>query len=174
MDVKKYIYPAIIVPLLVFLMSGCTWVKGYGKLRIQSGPGKKVTIRELEDNWYDYTIYYAGYYDGLSTKHPSAVMFDPKNDKAALVGDRWTKVQDQVTLSGLISSIQSHRAMYYPRLWRILAPDDQFYGYLFSAWDRVPVVIKVVDDKTMWVSDLPLPPYLYTPGGGVKLPGAAQ
>ncbi|UCF72186.1 MAG: hypothetical protein JSW35_08285 [Deltaproteobacteria bacterium] len=160
---KKYIYPAIIVPLLVFLISGCAWVKGYGKIRLQSGPGKKVTTQELEDNWHNYTIYYAGYYGGLSIKHPSAVMFDPKNDKRALVGDRWTKVQDQETLSRLISSIQSQKARYYPRLWRILGPDDQFYGYLFSAWRQVPLVIKVLDDKTMFVYDLPMPPYLEVP-----------
>jgi len=161
--VKKYIYPAIIVPLLAFLISGCTCFKGYGKIRLQSGPGKKVTIRELEDNWHDYNIYYAGYYGGLSIKHPSAVMFDPKNDNRALVGERWTKVQDQKTFSRLISSIQSQKARYYPRLWRILGPDDQFYGYLFSAWRQVPVVIKVLDDKTMFVYDLPMPPYLECP-----------
>ena len=174
MVMKKFICPPIIVLLSVFLMSGCSWLKSYGKIRLQTGPGKKVTIQELRDNWHDYSIYYAGYYGSLSIKHPSADMFDLKNDKRALVGDKWTKVEDEETLSKLISSIQSQKAMYYPRLWRILGPDDQFYGYLFSGWDRVPVVIKVVDDTTMWVYNLRLPPYLYFPGGGMKLPCAAQ
>ncbi len=158
MDVKKCLSPLTVGLLLAFLISGCSWLKGYGKIRAQSGPGKRVTIQELRENWHDYTIYYAGYHGKLSIKHPSAVMFDPKKDDRVLVGDKWTKVDDQKTLSELISSIQSHKARYYPSLWRILGPDDQFYGYLFSAWHHVP--IKVVDEKTMWVYNLPRPPYL--------------
>lgn len=160
---RRYTYPTIIVLVCVFLMAGCSWLRGYGKLRLQPRGAREVTIQELRENWHEYTIYYAGYYGGLSLKHPSAVMFDPEQDDRALVGDKWTKVGDEETLSKLISSIQSQRARYYPRLWRILGPDDQLYGYLFSAWDRVPVVIKVVDERTMWVSNLPLPPYLYHP-----------
>jgi len=170
---KRYIYPAIMVLLLVFLTSGCSWLKGYGKLRLQSRHEEKVTIQELKDNWDDYTIYYAGYYGRLSIKHPSAVMFDPKKDDRVLVGDKWTKVEDQETLSRLISSIQSQKAMYYPRLRRILGPDDQFYGYMFTALHQA--VIKVVDDRTMWVYNLPMPPYLlYRPGGGMKCSCTAQ
>lgn len=45
-----------------------------------------------------------------------------------------------------------------PRLWRILGPDDQFYGYLFFAWGHA--VIKAVDDKTMYVYDLESPLYI--------------
>jgi len=74
--VKKGKYPAVIVLVLVFLMSGCSWLKNYGKLRLQSGPGHKVTIEELRENWHDYTIYYAG----RSVDLPSAIMFDPKKD----------------------------------------------------------------------------------------------
>jgi len=168
---KKYICPAVTVLLLISVISGCTWLKSYGKLRLQPRREKKVTIQELKDNWLDYTVYYGGYY---GVRQPSAVMFDPKKDNRALVGDKWTKVEDQETLSKLISSIQCHKAVYYPRLWRILGPDDQLYGYLFSAFDRVPVVIKVVDDRTMWVYDLPLPAHLHTiPGCGMNLPCAS-
>jgi len=39
-----------------------------------------------------------------------------------------------------------------------LGPDDQFYGYLFFAWDYA--VIKAVDDKTMYVYDLESPLYI--------------
>jgi len=95
-------------------------------------------------------------------------MFDPKKDNKALVGDKWTKIEDQETLSKLISSIQSQKANYCPRLWRILGPDQQFYGYLFTAYYHIPLVIKVVDDTTMWVYNLRLPPYIYYPRGAVK------
>jgi len=170
MDMKRYTCSAVTVLALIFLVSGCTWFKSYGKLRSQPRHEKKVTIQELKDNWHDYTISYVGYY---GIRQPSAVMFDPKKDDRALVGDKWTKVEDQETLSQLISSIQCHKATYYPRLWRVLGPDGQLYGYMFSAWDRVPVVIRVVDEKTMWVHDVRLPPHLQNiPGSGGGVPGA--
>jgi hypothetical protein len=169
MNMKRYICPAATVLVSILFMSGCSWLKNYGKLRLQPRREKKVTIQELKDSWHDYTVYYAGHHVSLSIKHPSAVMFDPKKDDKALAVDRWTKVEDQETLSKLISSIQSHKATYNPTLWRILGPDDQFYGYLFSALDRVAVVIKVVDDKTMWVFNLPRPPYIREhPAGGIS------
>jgi len=157
MDVKKVKYPALIVLVLVFLTSGCSWLKSYGKLRLQSGPGHKVTIEELRENWNDYTIYYAGQSVGL----PSAIMFDPKKDSKTLLSDKWIKVEDRETVSELISWIQ-HSTQFYPRLQRILGPDDQFYGYFYSGWDHV--LIKVVDERTLWVYDLPIPPDLYYNG----------
>ena len=37
------------------------------------------------------------------------------------------------------------------------------YGYVFALWDHV--VEKIVDDRTLVVYDLPLPPYLAIDGG---------
>jgi len=169
-EMKKSIYPAIIVLIFAFLVSGCSWLKSYGKLSSQYGPGEEVTIQELEENWEDYTISYAGYHGSFSIKHPSAIMFDPKKDNRDLIGDKWTLVENQRTLSKLISSIQAQERWggYYPRLWRILGSDDQFYGYLFSGWYHV--VMKMLDDRTMYVNDLPFPPYLApVPGAGALI-----
>jgi len=154
------LYLTVIVFLLIFFIFGCSQFHGYGKLRQQSRDGNKVTIQDLKENWNDYIIYYAGYYGSLSIKHPSAVMFDPKNDSKGLAGDKWTIVKDKHTLSELISSIQSQKSVsgLYSRLWRILGPNEQLYGFLFTAWDHV--VTKVIDDKMMWVYDLPSPPYM--------------
>jgi hypothetical protein len=157
MDMKKDIYFAVIVSILVFFMSGCSWYKSYGKLRLQSGPGHRVTIQELRESWRDYTIHYAG----MSVQHPSAIMFDPKKDGRTLASDKWIKVEDEETLSELISWIQLNPE-FYPRLQRILGPDDQFYGYFYSAWDHV--LIKVFDERTLWVYDLPIPPDIYYDG----------
>ena len=41
---------------------------------------------------------------------------------------------------------------YYPRLKKILGPDDLFYGYLYHSYG--PVVCKQIDDKKMYVFDL--------------------
>lgn len=96
-------------------------------------------------------------------------MFDPKNDDKVLTGDKWIKVEDQETLLELIGWIGTY-IEFDPRLWRILGPDDQYYGYLFFAWGHVvikAVVIKAVDDGTMFVYDLESPLYIED----VQVPG---
>lgn len=164
MIMKKNIYLALVAVVLVFIMSGCL---GYGKIRSQSGYGDDLTIEKLEENWRDYTVYYAGY----AVNNPSGIMFDLKNDdKKLLPSDRWTKIEDQETVVEVISWIKIQNSYnFYPRLYRILGPDNQFYGYLFSAWDHL--LTKVVDDKALWVYDLPEPNYNDDGGGhGIKTP----
>ena len=39
-----------------------------------------------------------------------------------------------------------------------MGPDDQFYGYLFFAWGHV--VIKSINDTTMYVYDVLSPLYI--------------
>jgi hypothetical protein len=90
-------------------------------------------------------------------------MFDPKNDYRTFVGDKWIKVEDKETVSEIISWIKNYTE-YDPQVWRILGPDNQFYGYLFypNAHDA-QAVIKVVNDTTMYVYDLESPRYLKRP-----------
>ena len=83
-------------------------------------------------------------------------MFDPKGDDRKLISDKWIPIKDQVELSMLVRYMRSNYH-FHPVLWRVLDPDNDFYGYIYSA--RQDVVMKVVDDQTMWVDDLPLPPY---------------
>jgi len=157
---EKHIYPILLAFLMVFLVSGCAGFKNYGKIRLPSHPSERMTIQELKENWQNYTIYYAG----VTVNHASSLMFDPKNDTKTLVGDYWTKVDDQETLSVIIDRIQRN-IRYNSMLYRILGPDDQFYGYLVLPvpkwWCRSPkqsrlshVVIKVFDSNTLYVYDL--------------------
>lgn len=164
MERRKNLNLSFIVLISLFFISGCSQFNSYGKLRHISGDGNMVTIQYLEENWNDYIVYYAGYYGSLSIKHPSALMFDPKNDSKKLAGDKWTMVNDKSTLSELISSIQSQGSVggFYPRLWRMLGSDEQLYGFLFTSWDHA--VTKVIGEKIMWVYDLPSPPYLSLDG----------
>jgi len=156
---------ALMTIVLMVIITGCS---GYGKLRLQSRFGDDVTIEKLKENFSDYTVYYAGY----ALDNPSGIMFDPKNDNRTLMpSERWTKLDDKESVIEVISWIKIQDSHYsYPRLYRILGPDDQFYGYLYSAWDRM--VAKVVDDKTLWVYDLPDPPhYEEGPEGETKNAG---
>ena len=163
MKMKKYIFPSVTVLVFAFLISGCALTQGYGKIRPQPDSTEKMTTQALWDNRNDYNIYYAGYYGNVSIKHPSALMFDPKGDDRVLKGDRWTKVTNDIWLAKLIRSIETQESIGGPdsKVWRILGPDDQFYGYMFSGWDHV--VMKEVDDRTMLVYDLPMPSYLDSP-----------
>ena len=147
MDRNKYTYAGIIVFIVAFLISGCASFTGYGKVRPQPLRGERITIEQLEENWQDYTIRYAG----LNVSNPLGIMFDPKNDETTLVGDRWIKVDDKETVSEIISWIKSYTE-YNPQVWTILGPDNRLYGYLFYLEGHV--VVKVINDTTMYVYDL--------------------
>ena len=159
MDRNKYTYAGIIVFIVVFLISGCASLTGYGKIRLQPRHGERVTIQDLQQNWENYTIHYAG----LSVSNPAGIMFDPKNDDRTLVGDEWIKVEDKETVSEIISWIKNYTE-YNPQVWRILGPDNQFCGYLYYPHaHNENAVVKVVDDTTMYVYDLESPRYLKRP-----------
>lgn len=160
MEKNHYLYVLFIGAIGIFLVFGCTLFSGYGKLRQLNKQSDNVTIKYLEDTWNDYTIYYAGYYGALSVKHPSALVFDLKNDQNRLEGDKWTIVKDKETLLNIIDSIQRQESPEGLRaeIWKIFGPDNTFYGYFYSAWRHV--VLKVINEKTMIMYDLPLPPYL--------------
>ena len=165
MTMKRHIRLALMAIVLIYIISGCS---GYGKLRLQPRSGEDVTIKKLQENFSDYTVYYAGY----AVDNPSGIMFDPKNDNKTLMpSKRWTKLDDKESAIEVISWIKIQDSSdFYPRLYRILGPDDQFYGYLYSAWDHL--LTKVDDDKTLWVYDLPDPPhYEDGPDDESKTPG---
>jgi hypothetical protein len=137
-----------------------------GYARSQMVYGGQMTVQELVKDWQDYTICFTGHDRG----HPSAVLFKPKSDDRVIIADRWWKVEQYDILADLVDSIQRQLPIgyYYPRLLELLGPDNHRYGYVFTSWD--PVVMKLLDDRTMYICDLPLPPYLAIDGGdGLRL-----
>ena len=148
MNAKEFINWAVIGFVLAFLISGCA---NYGKLRLESGRAEKMTIQELQKNWDDHTIYYA---DWRTVGWRGGIIFDPKKDDKTLFGDKWMKVEDKETLSQVISSIEAKSR--YPKLYQILGPNDDIYGYMYLGPSRhyVTVFAKVIDSNSMWISDL--------------------
>lgn len=144
---------------LFFMGAGCG---SYGKLRLESGPGEIMTIEQLQKNWEHYHVLFTG----VEPNVPSAIIFDRKDDDRAVIGERWWDLKDYKTLSETIGKIagQGPDGPYFPRLWKMLGPDDHLYGYLFTAWDRA--VMSIGENKTMTVQDLPMPPFLAVGGGG--------
>lgn len=147
--------------LLLALASGCG---RYATLRLPA-PTEGVTIQSLQENWRDYDVYYAGVHAG----HPSAVMFDRKDDDGVIVTNRWFKPRDKALLDDIIDSIQRQVPVggYRPRLWRITGPDGHVYGYMFTSWNHA--AMSMVGEKKLLVRDLPMPPYLAIDGAGFDL-----
>jgi hypothetical protein len=92
------------------------------------------------------------------------IIFDRKDDDREILGERWWELKDYKTLSETIGWIEAQVPVgpYYPRLWKMLGPDDHLYGYMFTAWDSA--VMTIVDNKIMRVQDLPMPPFLAVNG----------
>jgi len=151
---KRYITLPLFLLLSWVLASGCA-LRGYGKLQAV-GKTEAFTVQNLKERWHDYEVHYAG----VHAAHPSAVMFDRKDDDRIIVADRWFKVQNKELLDELVYHIQGQLPYvgYYPRLWRIYGPDGHLYGYMFTSWDHA--VMRMVDEKTLFVNDIPMPPYL--------------
>jgi hypothetical protein len=156
MNQRKRVYIALIGVMTFFLFSGCaSIIPGYGKLWPQPMRGERVTVGQLVENWEDYVIHYAG----LNVGNPAGIMFDPKDDDRTLTGEKWVKVKDKEALSELISWMKSYTE-YNPQIWSILGPNNEFFGYLFYPSYRMyadNVVIKVINDKTMYVYDVESP-----------------
>jgi len=67
------------------------------------------------------------------------------------------KVEDEGTLSQIITSMEAKNR--YPRLYQILGPNDEFYGYMYLGPSRhfVTVTAKVIDSNSLLISELQPP-----------------
>lgn len=142
---------------LFLVLSGCAVYTG---ARSQMVYGNRVTVQGLVKDWENFNVYFTGHGRG----HPSAVLFDPKEDGRTVIADRWWKVEQYEILTDLVDSIQRQLPIgfYYPRLLELVGPENIRYGYVFTSWDAVP--LRLVDERTLFVYDIPLPPYLAIDG----------
>lgn len=156
-DRRRWFSLGLVCVVLLFCVgcAGGTLGGNYAKVWPASS-SKGVTIHSLVEDWQAYDIYYAG----LGVDTPSAIMFDAKQDGRRLTSDKWVPVTDQQTAKRIVGWIHADIA-FYPILYEILGPDNAFFGYMYTACEGI--VVKVIDDKTLWVDDLPLPPIDYGP-----------
>jgi hypothetical protein len=156
-NTKKHFADVLVRLGLLLALSGCAVYTG---ARSQMVYGNRITVQGLAKDWQNFNVYFTGHGRG----HPSAVLFEPKEDGRAVIADRWWKVEQYEILADLIDSIQRQLPIgfYYPRLLELVGPDNIPYAYVFTSWDHVPV--KLVDERTLFVYDIPLPPYLAIDG----------
>lgn len=158
MDFKRFLSVSVVLVFLIGMFFACSALNRYGKIRLARPD--EITIEELQKNWDHYDIYWAGH----TVAFPAAIMFDPKDNETKLISDAWEPVEDQETLSRIVHNLCIDIQHYlYPKARKILSPDNRLYGYMYTAWQHA--VIKVVDENTMWVKDLPHRPVKSEPGG---------
>jgi hypothetical protein len=117
MDRKRSVVFFVVGMALMTLTFAC--VSSRAKIRTE----KSLTISDLTENWKKYDVYYAG-----SPGRPIGILFDLKNDGVKLVGDQWTKVEDEGTLSSVVAAVSpgSNPSSIMSR------SDDQIIGYYSS------------------------------------------
>jgi hypothetical protein len=127
MDKKKKAYLFVAGLVLLGLLSGCGVSQNYGKNILASRGTNQMTIETLIENWQDYAIYYSG----ISAQQPYAVVFDPKNDGRTLDVTGWTPIGSEEALKTTLGQMKTFMRG-SQRLFKVLGPDDQLYGYLYT------------------------------------------
>jgi hypothetical protein len=103
---------------LIFITNGCA---SGPKIKSQR-PNDRISIQTLQKNWESYDVYYSGY----SVSNSTGILFDPKDNVTKLGGNRWTKIEDHVTLSKVIETLPKFT---YPD--KIEGPNGEIYGYIY-------------------------------------------
>ena len=146
----------------ILLLSDCS---GYGRLSLVSGHGKDpIMVEKLVENSGDYVVHYSGY----AVNNPSGIMFDPKTDDRTLVpSERWIKIKNSETVSEVVDWIKIHDYPWYdPKLYQIIGPNKDLYGYLFTGWQHVK--LEAMENGKLFVYDLRSPPQYYGPSHEIK------
>ena len=159
MVVRKYSRMMILsLFLLLPFIHGCTFLDNYAKIRIASGQYAN-TINDIMAHLKDYSVSYAG----LSVENPSAILFDPKIDGRSITYEKWVPVTDEAVVATIIKWLGAN-VNFPPYLWKIVGNNDQLFGYIYTSAE-VQVVMKKIDDKTLFAENIPLPPIDYGPSG---------
>ena len=143
--------------VLAVLLAGCA---GYGQTEFIPSGDNQMTIEYLIEHSDEYVAHYSGY----APNNPSGLIFDPRNEGRALQpSERW------VPISGPDAIREVKRWLdlgdlpgYYLSLRRIRGAEGNLYGYVYTGWQHL--VMRQVDESTLYVYDLPDPPHYYGSG----------
>jgi hypothetical protein len=145
---QQHVFITVALISMLLAISGCS---SHGKLSGIDSAEQEALLADLVSRQDLYVVHS----HGNSEKFVSGILFDPKGDGKNIrpEGTMWKEVSDSETIAAAIASIQRNdHPGYLPRLSRILSPDGDFYGYLFTGWSYM--AIKTVDDHTLRVFGL--------------------
>ena len=141
--------------LLVIAGSSCALTSGYGYVQNVTFGAEKVNFQKLKDSFHDYHIYWSG----TQETNVIAYLFDPKNDdKNITTHEWWTPVVSQKEMKDLWI-FRNRTGDFNPEVYRIIGPDNGFYGYLYTSWYYVweSININKIDDTSLWIDFIPVP-----------------
>jgi hypothetical protein len=147
MERKRFIYLAVMGLIWVLFISGCV---SQGRLRVQYRSDTAVAMKDIQENHDKYIIHANEWPAG----EVSAMVFDLKGDNRTIENDGWTKVTSKEQLSKLID--RSRRNI-YRQFFKILGPNEEFYGYLLGGaryvWIQTIDANTLKVNSTNWVPD---------------------
>ena len=147
MEKKRFIYLAVMGLISVLFISGCP---SQGRLRVQYRSDTAVAMKDIQENHDKYIIHANEWPAG----EVSAMVFDLKGDNRTIENDGWTKVTSKEQLSKLID--RSRRNI-YRQFFKILGPNEEFYGYLLGGaryvWIQTVDANTLKVNSTNWVPD---------------------
>ena len=127
----------IIVSILIFMVGCAGTSQQIGRFKSNSRDEQKVIIQKIKDNMADYDI--------IDCR--ALTVFDPKNDdKTIEVGDPRCRPFVQQTKNDFVKIYE------VAGIRSIVGPDDQVFGFITWAYQRVYVNAQLVDAKTMRIS----------------------
>ena len=107
-------------------------------------------MKDIQENHDKYIIHANEWPAG----EVSAMVFDLKGDNRTIENDGWTKVTSKEQLSKLID--RSRRNI-YRQFFKILGPNEEFYGYLLGGaryvWIQTVDANTLKVNSTNWVPD---------------------
>jgi hypothetical protein len=114
----------------------------------------RMTINKLKEAWREYHVFYSGVKPHMS----NGILFDPKHDDRVMRPDGllWVEVNDEETMNELIrwtAGFDKYRA----GLFRIIGPNEQFFGYIWYTDIYHTTTAKVIDDNTLSVYNITEP-----------------
>ncbi|MGD8984842.1 MAG: hypothetical protein PVI53_12505 [Desulfobacteraceae bacterium] len=146
MNLKRHLYIGLITAILTAVGLGFATKNRYGRVTVERN---MPTIEQLSKNWENYYVY-ASYLSATQSR-PYAIMFDPKDDDRKLkVHESWSRVKDKKQLLTLIAMLRT--SQFLVDMWVIHGPDKRTYGYMYTSCQDV--IIRVVDEKTLWLDRL--------------------
>lgn len=142
MKSKKCTYLLFGMVFICILVSTSCASSKRGKLLRETGPS--VTVDQVVDSWEDYNVYWYG----SNFTWVRGILFDPKDDERVLTAEGWERVDDEDSFNRLLSedlNIRHRRGRFY----RVLGPEDQFFGYLIVTRDHPSPGTKMIDENTL-------------------------
>ncbi|MFC1863189.1 hypothetical protein ACFL1Z_04465 [Thermodesulfobacteriota bacterium] len=131
----------LLIVISMVTCSGCASGKR-GKL-VREG-SSAVTVDQLVADWQDYNVYWYG----TNFSWVRGILFDPKDDEMVLTAEKWERIDDEETFNKIMTQDLNIRQR-TGRFYRVLGPEDQFFGYLVVTRDHPSPITQMIDEKTL-------------------------